>query len=371
MKQANGFEIIQMLERLAPKSLAYDWDKVGLQLGSLNQKMDQVLVTLDVVDEVVDEAIAMNAKLIIAHHPLIFNPLKSILTDTYAGKLIKKLLLNDIAVYVAHTNLDIAKGGVNDLLADYLGLSKTKPLQVTHTEKLKKLAVYVPADNQKQVKEALGNAGAGALGNYSHCMFTATGVGQFLPNEDANPAIGAKNCMEEVGEVRIETIVPESIEKKVISAMIKAHPYEEVAFDLYPMDIPGESLGLGVVGQIEEMSLSDFAEHVKTSLEVPTVRVVGDFNRPIKKVAVLGGSGSKYIHQAKFAGADCLVTGDIDYHTALDALALGLTIVDPGHNVEKVMKQGVVNYLEAESEKLGLNVKFAVSQVKTEPFQFL
>lgn len=371
MKQANGFEIIQLLDQLAPKNLAYDWDKVGLQIGSLNQKIDQVLVTLDVVDEVVEEAIAMNAKLIIAHHPLIFNPLKSIQTDSYAGKLIKKLLLNDIAVYVAHTNLDIAKGGVNDLLAAHLKLKNTKHLQITHTETLKKLVVYVPVDYAEKVKEALGNAGAGAIGNYSHCLFSSNGIGQFLPNENANPTIGTRNILEETEEVRMETIVPESIEKKVISAMIKAHPYEEVAFDVIPLDNKGDSLGLGVVGKIEPMTLTNFAEHVKTSLEVPTVRVVGDMNRTIKKVAVLGGSGSKYIHQAVFAGADCLVTGDIDYHTALDALALGLTIIDPGHNVEKVMKQGVVDYLEEKSKSNGLDVKYAVSQIKTEPFQFV
>lgn len=371
MKKANGFEIIQLLDQLAPKSLAYDWDKVGLQIGSLSQKIDQVLVTLDVVDEVVDEAIAMNAKLIIAHHPLIFNPLKSIQTDTYAGKLIKKLLVNDIAVYVAHTNLDIAKGGVNDLLAAHLQLSHTKPLQITHTEKLKKLVVYVPVDGVDKVKEALGNAGAGAIGNYSHCLFSSKGIGQFLPNEDANPTIGEKNILEETEEARIETILPESIEKKVISAMIKAHPYEEVAYDIIPLDNKGESLGLGVVGKLETMSLADFAQHVKKSLDVPTVRVVGDMDRPIKKVAVLGGSGSKYIYQAAFAGADCLVTGDIDYHTALDALALGLTIVDPGHNVEKVMKQGVVDYLDKKSKVNGLDVNYAVSQIKTEPFQFV
>ncbi|WP_077214000.1 Nif3-like dinuclear metal center hexameric protein [Bacillus dakarensis] len=371
MKKVNGHEIIQCFEQFSPKSYAMEGDKIGLQIGSLSQKIENVLVALDVTNEVVDEAIEKNVGLIIAHHPLIYRPLQKINTETKAGKIIEKLIKHEIAVYAAHTNLDVAKGGVNDLLAEALGLSNIEVLSPTYDVKLKKLVVFVPEENADGLREALGNAGAGAIGNYSHCSFSASGTGQFLPGAGTNPHIGTSGKLEHVNEVRIETIYPEHLEKKVLSAMFKHHPYEEVAYDIYPLDNKGESLGLGRIGTIKEMSLKEFAQHVKEALDVKGVRVVGDLNDKVKKVAVLGGDGNKYFMSAKFKGADVYVTGDIYYHVAHDAMMEGLNMIDPGHNVEKVMKKGVASILSNMFKEKGYDVSIFPSELHTDPFQFL
>jgi dinuclear metal center YbgI/SA1388 family protein len=274
-------------------------------------------------------------------------------------------------VYAAHTNLDVANGGVNDLLADALGLQDIEVLVPTYETKLKKLVVFVPESHTEQVREALGNAGAGAIGNYSYCSFTANGVGHFLPGENTNPYIGEKGELESVQENRIETIFSVSLEKRVLTSMLKAHPYEEVAYDLYSLDNKGPSLGLGRIGTITEMTLQDFAEHVKKALGVNGVRVVGDLQSKVKQVAVLGGDGNKYWSQAKFKGADVYVTGDMYYHVAHDAMMSGLNIVDPGHHVEMVMKQGVTKVLTKLCNEKNYQVNIFPSELNTDPFQFV
>ena len=371
MKKINGHEIIQLFEQFSPKQYAMEGDRIGLQIGRLNKPVHRVMIALDVLEEVVDEAIEKEVDLIIAHHPLIYRPLKNIMTDQMPGRMIEKLLKHDITVYAAHTNLDVAKGGVNDLLAEALELSNTEVLVPTHEIHLKKLVVYVPTEQCKQVKEALGNAGAGAIGNYSHCLFSSSGIGQFLPEENANPYIGDKGKLEQVNEERIETLFPDYLEKKVVQAMIKAHPYEEVAYDIYRLDNKGESLGLGRIGEIQEVTLGEFANIVKNALDVPTVRVVGDLQSKVRKVAVLGGDGNKYISSAKFKGADVYITGDLYYHVAHDAMMMGLNVIDPGHNVEKIMKKGVANYLTKVSAEKGYDVSIFPSEQQTDPFQFV
>lgn len=371
MKKVNGHEIIQLFEQFSPKQYAMEGDRIGLQIGRLNKPVHRVMIALDVLEEVVDEAIEKEVDLIIAHHPLIYRPLKNIMTDQMPGRMIEKLLKHDITVYAAHTNLDVAKGGVNDLLAEALELSNTEVLVPTHEIHLKKLVVYVPTEQCKRVKEALGNAGAGAIGNYSHCLFSSSGIGQFLPEENANPYIGDKGKLEQVNEERIETLFPDYLEKKVVQAMIKAHPYEEVAYDIYRVDNKGESLGLGRIGEIQEVTLGEFANIVKNALDVPTVRVVGDLQSKVRKVAVLGGDGNKYISSAKFKGADVYITGDLYYHVAHDAMMMGLNVIDPGHNVEKIMKKGVANYLTNVSVERGYDVSIFPSEQKTDPFQFV
>lgn len=371
MKKVNGHEVIQLFEQFSPKAYAMEGDKIGLQIGALNQPVQTVLVALDVNEKVVDEAIANNAKLIIAHHPPIFRPLQKIATDTPAGRIIAKLIKHDIAVYAAHTNLDVAVGGVNDLLAEALGLQNPEVLVPTYEDTLKKLVVFVPAEDAEQLREALGNAGAGSIGNYSHCSFSGTGEGRFLPGENTNPHIGVKGKLEAVNEVRIETVFPHSIEKKVLQAMINAHPYEEVAYDVYRIENKGAALGLGRIGHVDPTTLGEFAERVKEVLEVDTVRVVGDLNSKVKKVAVLGGDGNKYYSQAKFRGADVYITGDIYYHTAHDAMMAGLNMIDPGHNVEKVMKKGVASVMEKLCREKGYEVYFIPSEIGTDPFTFI
>lgn len=369
---AKGQTITQLMEELAPKHYAVENDKIGLQLGTLNKEVPKVLVALDVTEEVVEEAIEAGANLIIAHHAIIFRPLAHLQTDSPAGRLYEKLIKNDIAVYIAHTNLDVAEGGVNDLMAEALGLTGLSPLEDVHTEKLKKLVVFVPEDHLEKVRDAVFHAGAGWIGKYSHCSFNIDGTGTFIPEEGSDPFIGKQGKLEQVREVRLETIVPQSAERRVVQAMLKAHPYEEVAYDLYQLDLKGRTFGLGRVGRLAApMTLGELCEQVKQAYDVPALRLVGHPGRTVHKVAVLGGSGSRYVRHAQFAGADVLITGDIDYHTAHDALAAGIALIDPGHNVEKIMKQGVADYLQKRLAEKKSGTQVIASQLSTEPFRFV
>lgn len=370
-KPVTGQEVIQAFEKLSPKKYALEGDKIGLQIGTLNKRVRRIMVTLDVLEDVVDEAIAQQVDMIIAHHPLLYRPLKKIPTDEPYGRIVQKCLKHDITVYAAHTNLDVAPGGVNDLMAEALGLKDTEVLVPTTEVALKKLVVFVPKDHLIHVREAISKAGAGHIGNYSHCTFNTEGVGTFLPEEGTNPYIGESGKMEYVEEVKLETIMTEAIEKKVISAMIKAHPYEEPAYDVYPLENKGETLGLGRIGVLPaEMTLEQFAEHVKKAFDVKGVRVVGPLESKIRKVAVLGGDGNKYTSHARMRGADVYVTGDMYYHVAHDAMMEGLHIVDPGHNVEKVMKKAVKEYLENYLHDKKYETDVIVSDIHTDPFTF-
>lgn len=362
--------LIQGFELFSPKSYALEGDKIGLQIGTLNKKITKVMTALDVNEQVVDEAIAEGVDIIIAHHPLIFRPLKTLKTDESYGKTIQKLLLHDITLYVAHTNLDVAKGGVNDLMADALGLQDTDVLAKTSEDPLVKLVVYVSKPDADRVRQAMGDAGAGHIGDYSHCSFQSEGTGSFIPGDGSDPFIGKQGEREFVEELKIETIVPKSIEKKVVRAMLDAHPYEEPAYDLYPMANEGESLGLGRIGYLkEDMTLDSFCDLVKKAFDVPFVRAVGDGSRKVKKVAVLGGDGNKYTMTALHKGADVYVTGDLYYHVAHDAMMEGLMMVDPGHNVEKIMKQATADFLKNYISKSGCHTEVLASTIHTDPFR--
>ena len=373
MKNANGHEIIQLFESWSPKTLAcMENDPIGLAIGTLNKEIIKVLVTLDVNDQVADEAISKGCQLIIAHHPPIFRKLSNLRTDTPAGKLYEKLIKNDIAVYAAHTNLDVADGGVNDLLADALQLENRQILEKTYKENLMKLAVFVPDEYAEKVRLALAKAGAGSIGNYDSCSFSTNGQGRFRPVEGADPFIGDIGEMETTDEEKLEVVFTQSIKNKVLKAMLNAHPYEEPAYDLYTLAVETNEMGLGRVGTLKEpMTLERFAEHVKTHLNVPRVRVVGDIEKMVSKVAVVGGDGNKYIHTAKRSGADVFVTGDIGFHMAQDAETLGLNIIDPGHHVEKVMIKGVADKMAKLCTEAKLTVEFVQSEINTEPFTFI
>ncbi|MCM3761484.1 Nif3-like dinuclear metal center hexameric protein [Alkalihalobacillus oceani] len=371
-KAVNGQALIQHFEAWSPKSYAVEGDKIGLMLGTLNKPVHKVMVALDVLEDVMDEAIEEQVDLIIAHHPLLFRPLKKIDLTTAHGRIIEKALKHEIAIYAAHTNLDIAKGGVNDMMAEALGLKETEVLAPTQAQQLKKIAVFVPKTHIEQVRQAVSQAGAGHIGAYSHCTFQSAGTGTFKPLEGTNPFIGEQGKLEYVEELKLETIVPAERQNRVIQALIKSHPYEEPAYDIYPLDNQGEVLGLGRIGKLEQaVSLGEFAEQVKAAFEVSGARVVGDLEKPVQKIAVLGGDGNKYIKDAIFKGADVIVTGDVYYHVAHDAMMDGLAIVDPGHNVEKVMKEGVKRYLERFIAEKGYQTTVIASSRNTDPFTFV
>ncbi|MFC4076710.1 Nif3-like dinuclear metal center hexameric protein [Salinithrix halophila] len=363
-----GNELISVMEDWAPKSLAVEHDRIGLQVGDPEDKVRGVLLALDVTEAVVDEAVRLGANWIIAHHPVIFHPLKDLRTDRPAGRVYAKLLANKINVYISHTNLDVAVGGVNDVLCEKLGLKDTDVLIPTLQGKLKKIVVFIPEDHHEEVLRAMCKAGAGWIGNYSHCTFNLNGTGTFLPEEGTNPYIGKQGELEKVKEIRLETIITEEIQEAVIRAMWEAHPYEEVAYDIYPLDLPGEVRGLGRIGNlVEEISLSQLAEKLKEAYRIPRLRMMGDGKKKVRSVAVLGGSGGRYYSDALARGADVFITGDLDHHTALDAMNDGLSLLDPGHHVENLVLERVSEKLQ---EKLSLDL-VRVTTVDTNPFTFV
>lgn len=373
MKTVNGQEIIQLFESWSPKKLAcMENDPIGLAIGTLNKPVSKVLVTLDVNEAIAEEAIVQGCELIIAHHPPIFRRLSNIRTDNPAGRLYEKLIKNDIAVYAAHTNLDVAEGGVNDLLADALQLENRSILEETYAETMLKLAVFIPTTNANDLREALAKAGAGRIGDYEACSYTTVGEGRFCALEGANPHVGSIGELHVEEEVKVEVVFPESIKNRVLKAMLNAHPYEEPAYDIIRLDQQTNVMGLGRVGYLpQEMTLHAFTQFVKQQLDVPAVRVVGDLQSKVKKVALVGGDGNKYIYSAKRAGADVFLTGDMYFHTAQDAQAIGLQIVDPGHHVEKVMIAGVAKKMERMCEDKKYAVEFVQSTIHTEPFLFV
>ncbi|OPX88532.1 MAG: putative GTP cyclohydrolase 1 type 2 [Pelotomaculum sp. PtaB.Bin104] len=363
-------QILNLMEELAPLKLAEAWDNSGLQVGDPEQEVSCVLLTLDLDLNVAAEAQNIGAGLIISHHPMFFKPVKSINLDSSQGKLIRYLLLNQISVYTAHTNLDIASRGVNQALAERIGLQNPVVLQETGRETYYKVAVFVPEEHAGAVRQAMAEAGAGWIGNYSHCTFMTAGTGTFKPLEGANPFIGAKGVVEQVAEIKVETLVPEGKLSEVTQAMLEAHPYEEVAYDIFLLQNSGHPYGLGRVGTLsEEMSFGQFAEMVKGALGLSTMRWGGSLEERVRKVAVCGGAGADLWEAAKRAGADIFVTGDIKYHTAQQMLASGLKFLDPGHyGTEAVVLPVLQNYLQERCRQLNMDIQVRISQVKTDPF---
>ncbi|MEL7632287.1 MULTISPECIES: Nif3-like dinuclear metal center hexameric protein [Sporomusa] len=364
-------DIIAGLEQLAPGYLVEDWDNVGLLVGSPEQTIHKVSVALDVDMAVISEAIAAGADMIVAHHPLIFKKISQLRTDLPLGSMLSALIKHGIAVYTAHTNLDSAPGGVNDVLARKLNLLAIAPLTTVYQEPLHKLAVFVPASHVEQVRMAMTEAGAGHIGNYSHCTFQTQGIGTFLPLAGTAPFIGEQGKLEFVEEYRLETIVAKSRRSEVIAAMLAAHPYEEVAYDEYVLKNSGLRHGLGRVGRLTEpMPLAEFIQKVKTALAVEAIKVAGPADAVINTVAVCGGSGASLIEAASKAGADVLVTGDVKYHDAQQAIAEGMVIIDAGHfATEQPVVESVVRYLTLCAGKKNWNVQIMASNVQQDVFR--
>ncbi|SDW13366.1 dinuclear metal center protein, YbgI/SA1388 family [Marininema mesophilum] len=363
-----GREIIQILEEWAPKRLAVENDRIGLQVGHPDAEVKGVLVALDVTEAVVDEAIRIGANWIVAHHAIIYRPLNDLRTDRPAGRVYAKLLAHEINVFISHTNLDAASGGVNDVMCELIGLTNLEVLLPTYQPSLQKIVVFIPESHHEKVLQAMCQAGAGAIGEYSHCTFNLHGTGTFLPGEGTNPHIGEQGKLEQVSEVRLETIVSDEVRDAVVQAMKKAHPYEEAAYDIYPLELQGERLGVGRVGDLpRSVTLRELAEKLKVAYQLSGLRMVGDGERRVRKVAVLGGSGGRYYRNALSCGADVYITGDLDHHTVLDALAEGLTLLDPGHHAEELVLQRVVDILQRKLPSINIQA----TTVDTNPFTFL
>lgn len=358
-------EIIRKIEGKYPRHLAEEWDNVGLIIGDRNKEINRILVCLDITNEVVDEAISKGIDMIVSHHPLIFKSIKKLVSDNHIASLIMKLVRSEINVYSMHTNYDNAVEGMNDVLANILELKRCKPLTVNKAQKLYKLVVFVPFSHQHVVRDAILNAGAGHIGNYSHCSFNACGTGTFKPLEGTSPFIGKQNELEKVNEVRIETIMQEHSINSIIKEMLRAHPYEEVAYDIYPLR-NSVDYGTGRYGILEDkMLFKDFCDVVKQKLNINYLNVAGDLDREVEKIAVVGGAGADFMYDAINKGCDVLITGDVKHHQALDALSMGINIIDAGHYFTEITAVPMI----AEFLKTITEVQIHESQIVTNPFK--
>ncbi|MFZ1519655.1 MAG: Nif3-like dinuclear metal center hexameric protein [Ignavibacteriaceae bacterium] len=324
-------KIIKIIEDWAPKSIAWEKDNIGLQVGSLRREVKNILLCLDVDENVVDKANRKNCNLIISHHPLLFRSLKKLdVVNDRKSRIIEKLIKKDITLYSAHTNLDFTKDGVSFQLAKMLKLTNQKFL-VNLSQNQNKLVVFVPITYADKVADAMHNAGAGMSGEYTNCSFRSLGTGIFKGSEKSNPHFGVKGKIERVEEVKIEVLVNSFDLKKVIDEMKKAHPYEEVAYDVYSLANENVNYGMGVVGELEnELSQKDFLHLVTKSLKTKNLRFAQGTKSKIKKVAVCGGSGSDLLDAAINNNADAFVTADVKYHTFQDA-EKGILLIDAGH----------------------------------------
>lgn len=368
---SNLNKIISVMAKFSPHRDAMDWDNVGLQVGDYNSEIKKVMVTLDINEEVLQEAIDNKVDLVISHHPLLFNGIDNIHNQTTKGRIIMQAIKNNIAIYSAHTNMDIATDGLNDLLAEKLNIKNTEIFSQEKELKIYKLAVYVPEENADIVKEAIFKKGAGHIGNYSKTSFSYKGEGTFLPGENTNPHLGKKGEIKKVDEIKIETVVPANKVENVIKAMLKVHPYEEVAYDIFELPLQSNYKGLGRIGDLKEpKSLKEYGKEIKEVLNINKLKVRGNLSEEIKKVAICSGAGADYISLASAKGADLYITGDVKYHEAQLAEELELNLIDAGHyGTEKIMREGMTDYLQQRITADNLKVEIIKSQINTNPFQ--
>ncbi len=326
-------DVKRVMDDWAPPTWAETWDRVGLQAGRPDQEIAGVAVCLSVTPGVVAGARAAGANMIVAHHPLIWDPIRALRTDDPQVRLCLDIVAGGMACLAAHTNLDVAPGGVNDALARVLGLEKIKLLFAADEALQVKLVVFVPESHLARLRDAVSAAGAGVIGAYTHCSFSAPGVGTYLPGEGAQPFSGETGKLNEEAERRFETLVPKPRLGAVLRAMFQAHPYEEVAYDVVALENTDPSVGLGRVGELPEaMEQGVFVEHVRQCLAPASIRAVfPGTGRRVRRVAVLGGSGGDQAARMPL-DVDAYVTGDVKYHDALSAQARNLLVVDAGHH---------------------------------------
>ncbi|MGA7721909.1 MAG: Nif3-like dinuclear metal center hexameric protein [Ignavibacteriaceae bacterium] len=323
-------EIIKHIEEWAPKEIAWQKDNVGLQIGTTDRKIKNILLCLELTNEVIDDAIKKSCNFIISHHPLFFSPIKKIdLQNDKNSKLIERIIKKDITLYSAHTNLDFTKDGVSFELAKVLKLKNIDFLSPVKSNQYK-LVVFVPKNFINKVSEAIFEAGGGVIGEYNCCSFRTNGTGTFRGSNKTNPAVGRKGRDEHVEEIRLEVLVDSWKIKKVLSALLKVHPYEEAAYDIYPLENSG-NYGAGAIGELENsLSKAEFLKYISEQLKIKNFRYTGTEKKNIKKIAVCGGAGSDLMQEAIKASADAFITADIKYHTFHDATDK-ILLIDAGH----------------------------------------
>jgi dinuclear metal center YbgI/SA1388 family protein len=360
-------EIITILEEMAPLAYAEDFDNVGLLVGNEEDNATGILVCHDALESVIDEAISKKCNLIVCFHPIIFSGMKKITGKNYVERAVLKAIKNDIAIYAVHTALDNHKDGVNKIFCNALGLENSKIL-VPKSNFIQKLVTYTTPENAEQVRNALFEAGAGKIGNYEDCSFNSQGIGTYMGNENSNPEIGERFEFVKAQEIKIELIFEKHLQGKVLQALFKNHVYEEVAYEIYDLQNQHQNIGLGMVGELTNpLSEVDFLQMVKTKMQCGVIRHTNLLGKAIKKVAVLGGSGSFAIKNAIQAGADVFLTSDLKYHNFYEA-ENKIVIADIGHfESERYTKNYIVDYLK---EKI-TNFAIVLSEENTNPVKYI
>ncbi|MFD0989694.1 Nif3-like dinuclear metal center hexameric protein [Mariniflexile jejuense] len=359
-------DVINHLEELAPLAYAEDFDNVGLLVGNKQAQITGILVTLDTLETVIDEAIQQNCNLIVSFHPIIFKGLKKLTGKNYVERVVMKAIKHDIAIYSIHTALDNALQGVNDMICNQLQL-KNKHILIPQSETIKKLTTYVPKDEAEKLRTALFDAGAGSIGNYSNCSFNVEGFGTYNGNENSNPTVGEKGKTHTEAETKITITFPKHLEQQVIKTLFKNHSYEEVAYEIITLENKNQNIGIGMVGELEEsMTELDFLGYLKTKMNTKCIRHSSFLNKKIKKIAVLGGSGSFAIEAAKSTGADAFITSDLKYHDFFTA-ENSILLADIGHyESEQFTKNLLVAYL---TKKI-TNFAIILSKTNTNPVKY-
>ncbi len=359
-------DIILHLESIAPRAYQESYDNSGLIIGDASRECSGTLISLDCIEAVVDEAIEKGCNLIVSHHPIVFKGLKQITGKNYVERTVIKAIKNDIAIYAIHTNLDNVSNGVNQKIADRLGLQNTSIL-AEKTGTLEKLVSLVPQENTNEVLESLHQSGAGNIGNYQNCSFRVTGTGTFKPNEEANPHIGEQGEQEEVIEDRIELIYPSHLRNKIVSTLRSAHPYDEAAYFVSALGNTNQGIGSGIIGELENpLSPDDFLQYLKDRMNLNVIRHTRPNGKTIKKVAVCGGAGSFLLGQAKGKNADAFVTADFKYHEFFDAEEK-LIICDIGHYESEIYTKDLLHSFLTEKFP---NIASYLSGVDTNPVQY-
>ena len=360
-------EILAVLEEMAPLAYAEDFDNVGLLVGDSESKSTGVLVCHDALENVIEEAITKKCNLVVCFHPILFSGIKKITGKNYVERAILKAIKNDIAIYAVHTALDNHSQGVNKIFCDALGLINTKVL-IPKQNFIQKLVTYTVPDNAEKVRYALFEAGAGRIGNYDNCSFNSEGFFTFEGNEDSNPVIGEKGKLHTGIEIKIEVIFEKHLQTRILKALFTNHIYEEVAYEIYDLQNSHQNIGLGMIGEFEtEMDEKDFLYFVKDKMIADGIRHSAFTGKKIKRVAVLGGSGSFAIKNAIQSGADAFLTADLKYHQFYEA-ENRLLLADIGHfESERYTKNYIVDYLR----KKILNFAIILSEENTNPVKYL
>lgn len=360
--------VITALEELAPLAYSENFDNTGLLIGDKNSKVTGILVCLDTLEATIDEALKNQCNLIVSFHPIVFSGLKKINGNTYVERVVIKAIKNDIAIFAIHTALDNSWNGVNAMLCEKLRLINNRQVLIPQKGSIKKLITYVPKANAETLKMALFNAGAGSIGNYSHCSFSSEGIGSFKGNEASKPTLGRKGELQIVEETQIAITFPKHLEGNILKALFASHPYEEVAYEITTLENNNQKLGMGMIAELSEPSEEHaFLSHIKQTFKTGCLRHSKLLEKPIKRVAVLGGSGSFAIEAAKAAGADLFITSDLKYHDFFKA-ENSIVLADIGHyESEQFTKNLIVDYLS----KKFTNFATVLSLKSTNPIQYL